>query len=165
MFFLRPCCAYVQPTPVDVGLQLLEQAVVPVRCPGCKVQGDLEDGCMKIPCPTPGCEKIYCYICGDDLGRDDPYSHFRQSRTCALFISDYHERDPSWPPDVQDALEMFHALAIRRNLKEAQTSNPEAFELAVRSNGGQRILQGLDLYINFPNNKVVMHSISVFAFS
>ena len=133
---------------------MLEEAVVPVRCPRCKVQGDLEDGCMKIPCVTPGCETTYCYICSSDLGREynDPYEHFRKSVSCMLFVEQYHERDPSWPERRGEALERLHKWCINRNLVEARDKNPEAFEAALRSDKGQVVLRDLDLYqISFKN--------------
>ena len=126
---------------------MLEEAVVPVRCPGCKVQGDLEHGCMKIPCATPGCTTIYCYICANDLGEyNDPYDHFRQSVSCALFVEDYHERDPSWPEHRDAALEKLHKWCINHNLIKARDANPRAFEVALRSERGQVMLRDLELY-------------------
>ncbi|OQV25974.1 putative E3 ubiquitin-protein ligase RNF14 [Hypsibius exemplaris] len=51
-------------------------------CPQCKSPTEKIEGCNKMTCTI--CHTFFCYICGVQLPKTDPYSHFNND-TCAKF--------------------------------------------------------------------------------
>lgn len=45
-----------------------------IKCPNCNTYIQRSDGCNKMTCMK--CLVFFCNICGDRLGRDDPYEHY-----------------------------------------------------------------------------------------
>ncbi|KAH3900025.1 related to Translation termination inhibitor protein ITT1 [Saccharomycodes ludwigii] len=49
------------------------------RCPKCSTPIQKIDGCNKMKCAV--CAKLFCFLCGDLLDTDDPYSHYREPKS------------------------------------------------------------------------------------
>jgi len=52
------------------------------RCPVCTNGVVKSQGCNHMTCRC-GCH--FCFICGADIGRANPYAHFNTTRACPLF--------------------------------------------------------------------------------
>ena len=51
----NPNCRHENPRQKKDYLKILQECMVPVKCPGCKKACVLEDGCTQIHCSTPSC--------------------------------------------------------------------------------------------------------------
>ena len=73
------------------------------KCPNCSAFIQKSDGCNKMTCQK--CGVNFCYLCGNRLGRINPYEHFNKPNTsCAgkLFLGVDPDGDDVWFDDFDE---------------------------------------------------------------
>uniref|UniRef100_A0A914ZL34 RBR-type E3 ubiquitin transferase n=2 Tax=Parascaris univalens TaxID=6257 RepID=A0A914ZL34_PARUN len=71
-------------------------------CPRCRVKIEKADGCNKIHCAK--CGVNFCWLCGTELGKKNPYEHFNLPGSCCFnrLFEGMEESDSEGEEDEED---------------------------------------------------------------